>query len=179
MNEDTNTGAEAPEAENIETTDNAEATGGKSIIPSKYAAAYKERGPDWVGDKIAENCVDVTKNDKGKETSALDVDRLFDLAKANNIDTAKYEEQVDRPNAPGRLRMTIGNMLRARVKRRHGMFNANGKWSNAPEAFLEAIGAEDKPTEKRDGEKIAKPKPPKAETPTAEDLAETDEAAAA
>lgn len=136
----------------------------KSIIPAKYADAYKDRTPDWVGDKIAENCVTVTKNDKGKETSSLDVDRLLTLAQENGIDTTEYEKQVDRPNAPGRLRMTIGNMLRARVKRRHGLFNCNSKWSNAPAEFLESISAPGKPTEKRDGEKIVQPKPAKAET---------------
>lgn len=157
----------APEAE-AETPDTEAAAPAerKSIIPAKYADAYKDRGPDWVGDKIAENCVDVTKNDKGKEVSSLDVSRLFDLAKVNNIDTDKYADQVDRPNAPGRLRMTLGNMLRARVKRRHGMFNCSGKWSNAPEAYLTSIGVEAgaKPSEKRDGEKIAKPKAPKEDT---------------
>ena len=90
---------------------------------------------------------------------SVNLDKLFALAKANHIDTAKYEEQADRPNAPGRLRMTIGNMLRARAKARHGLFDVEGEWHEASEEFLD--GAER--TQERDGTKIAKAKPAEAE----------------
>ena len=55
--------------------------------------------------------------------------------------------------------MTIGNMLRARAKARHGLFDVEGEWHEASEEFLD--GAER--TQERDGTKIAKAKPAEAE----------------
>ena len=144
--------------------DTAEAAPSKSIIPGKYAAAYKERGADWLGEMIAHECnVTVEGTDKKKASTGLELNKLFDLGKANSVDTSKYHDQVDRPNAIGRLRMTIGNMLRARAKRRHGMFNIAGKWHNAPADWLKLVGADENPSEKRDGTKIALPKVEKSD----------------
>jgi len=98
---------------------------------------------------------------------SVDLGALFAFAQANSIDTAKYEAQADRPNAPGRLRMTIGNMLRAAAKHRHGLFDKDNVWHDAPEEFLgDAVK-----TQEQDGTKIPKvqPKVAEPEADTAED----------
>lgn len=136
-----------------------------SIIGEKYRGKYKGAS-DWIGEVIQANCstqpMKTVKDAEGNETevakgkSVLNVDALISLSKANHIDTSKMEEQRDRKNAPGRIRMTLGNMLRAAARKRHGLY-INGEWVEAPEAFLES--APDEPTETRDGEKIVKAKP--------------------
>lgn len=146
----------------------------KSIVPEKYRGDYKG-AQDWLTDFIdglvKEPIMKTVKvkDEEGKVTgeeqvpsakTVLNLDKLFGLATANHIDVAKYEEQRDRPNAAGRLRMTIGNSLRAAAKHRHGLFDLDGEWIDAPEDFLD--GAER--TQERDGTKIAKAKPETAET---------------
>lgn len=128
----------------------------KSIIGGDYAKKYRERGADWIGELIDKQCV--AQDDKGKPTGLV-IEDLFGLAEVNGIDVTKYRTQVDRPNAVGRLRMTIGNMLRARAKRRHGLYATDQKWVKAPKEFLESIDAPEKPTEQKDGTKIVAPKP--------------------
>ncbi len=137
-----------------------------SIIDPKYRDKYKD--PDWIGELINSNATDaVTKTVKSKDKDGneteetvetkkrkLDLDRFFALCKANHIDTASMEEQVGRPNATGRIRMTLGNSLRAAARRRGGLFDNDGNWQDAPEAITK--GAE--PTENPDGSKIAKAK---------------------
>lgn len=138
-----------------------------SIIDSKYRGKYRGNG-DWLTNfvdsavkKIVTKEVTTTAEDGTKTTSIvdtkntrIDMDALFGLAKANNLDVAKYDEQRDRPNAPGRLRMTIGNMLRSAAKKRHGLFGLDGVWNEADSAFID--GAEK--THNQDGSKIAKVK---------------------
>lgn len=140
----------------------------KSIISEKYRERYKPDNRDWLGSFIDEGCTNpVTKerevkDDEGNVTGTetvtlkkrtLDIDALFDLAEANAIPAReKYGDQVDRKNAAGRLRMTIGNMLRAAARKRHGLYDTSGKWVKAPAEF---IGDAEK-TENKDGSKIAK-----------------------
>lgn len=139
----------------------------KSIIGSKYAGKYKEK--DWLGTFIDANATDVVTREKknivkdeatGVETisvetietkkRSLNLDNLFALSKANAIDTTDMEAQRDRPNAPGRIRMTLGNSLRAAAKHRHGLFNLAGEWVEAPAEWLgEAVK-----TQNPDGSKI-------------------------
>jgi hypothetical protein len=142
-----------------------------SIIDPKYRDKYSKDNQDWLGTFIDSECTTqntkevAVKDEEGnptgeKETvpakgSTLHLDQLFDLAKQNGIDTAKYETQADRPNAPGRLRMTLGNMLRARAKKRHGLFNIEGEWVAADSEFVGDSPA----TENPDGTKIAKVTP--------------------
>lgn len=157
----------------------AEAEGGatKSIIDPKYQGKYKEK--DWLGKFIDEQATDPVmkevklKDEDGKPTgetemqptakTKLDLDKFFALADANYIDTASMKEQRDRPNAPGRIRMTLGNSLRAAAKHRHGLFDLDGNWVEAPEEFL---GDAEK-TQNPDGSKIAKEKPAEAEAANA------------
>ena len=135
-----------------------------SIIDSKYAAKYRGDG-DWVAQFIKGNCffqklkTVETKDDEGNVTGeesvndgkpTLDVNALFAIAESNGIDaTAKYGDQRERKNAPGRLRMTIGNSLRAIARRRHGLYDSDKNWHAAPEGF-----AEGEPIETPEGEKI-------------------------
>lgn len=150
-----------------------------SIIDPKYAATYKNKPKDWTASFIddhtaipdtREKTVKV-KNEDGTETehtetvtlkkTRLDLDALFGLAKANAIDTAEMEAQRDRKNAPGRIRMTLGNQLRAAAKHRHGLNDLNGEFHDAPADF---IGDAPK-TQNPDGSKI---EAPKAEAPADE-----------
>ncbi len=123
-----------------------------SIIGDKYKNKYKDN-KDWLSTLLDANATDavtkvVTTKVEGEadKTETVDtgkrlvnLEKLFALAKANGIDTAKYEEQADRKNAPGRLRMTIGNMLRAAARKRHGLYivGQNGtEWVEADAAFV-------------------------------------------
>lgn len=135
-----------------------------SIIDDKYRGKYRA-DPDWLASLIHEVCfvqntkeVDV-KDDEGNVTGTetvndgkpqLDIDALFSLAEANGIPaTEKYGDQVEKKNAPGRLRMTIGNSLRAAARKRHGLY-VNGEWVEAPADF---VGDQPK-TQNPDGTKI-------------------------
>lgn len=85
----------------------------------------------------------------------LDLSALFALAQSNGINTAKMEEQRDRPNAPGRIRMTLGNSLRAAAKHRHGLFDLDGNWHDADAEFI----GDSVKTQNPDGSKIVVAKP--------------------
>jgi hypothetical protein len=94
----------------------------------------------------------------------LDLDKLFALADANHVDTAKMKAQRDQKNAPGRIRMTLGNNLRAVAKRRHGLNDVGGVFHEADAEFI----GETLKTQNPDGSYIEKPKP---EAPAAEQVA--------
>lgn len=141
----------------------AEQTERKSIIGSKYAGKYKDK--DWLGQFVDANATDAVTREKkmvDPETKAetvetietgkrsLNLDKLFQLCKANNIETGEMEAQRDRPNAPGRIRMTLGNRLRAAARHRHGLFDRNGEWVPADAEFL----GDSIQTHNRDGSKI-------------------------
>lgn len=138
-----------------------------SIIDPKYRDKYRNGG-DWLSNfvdgevkmSIVRNKT-VTAEDGTKSTEVVDTNKtrislehLFALAEANSLDVAKYKVDAEKPNAPGRLRMTIGNMLRAVAKKRHGLFNVNGDWNDAPAEFIGEI----EKTQHPDGSKIAKVK---------------------
>lgn len=146
----------------------------KSIVDAKYRDRYKE--PDWLGKLLATHAT-ATKQVKktegegdGKVTKTVDVpdgvnvDALFKIAKMNGLTdkVAKFEAQRDGHGFGGRFRMTVRNLLQARIKRAHGLFlpGADGKpvWTSADKAFLTAKGAPEKPTHNQDGSKIAPPK---------------------
>lgn len=142
-----------------------------SIIDPKYRGRAKVA--DWLSlfvDNIVTKPVTKEKTVKSKDEDGnevvstetvtlarrqLDLDALFALAQSNSIDTAKMEEQRDRPNAPGRIRMTLGNSLRAAAKHRHGLFDLEGNWH---EADAEFVGDAPK-TQNPDGSKIVTAKP--------------------
>ena len=155
----------------------AEVKTSKSIIPEKYRGKYKG-AQDWLSATIDENvksavmktvtatAEDGTKTETQEATKKTEVDlnKLFALATANHLNVEKYRADVDKKNAPGRLRMTIGNMLRAVAKKRHGLWvlvEGGSEWVDAPAEF---IGDAPK-TQEPNGKAIAKA--PAAETEAA------------
>lgn len=143
----------------------------KSIIPEKYRGVKKD--PDWlasfVDGEVKETVMKTVKikDDEGNVTgeeevpsakSKVNLEKLFDLCAKNHIDTSKMQEQRDRPNAPGRIRMTLGNSLRAAAKRRHGLYDLSGDWHEAPADFIGDAELKETP----DGEKIQKTAPAEA-----------------
>lgn len=157
-----------------------------SIIDPKYRDRYRNRELGWFDHFMNDNVMVATsrtktvKDAEGNTTTeevpgkpAIDMDKLFELAGANGVDAkGKYGDQIDAKNAAGRLRMTVGNMLRARAKARHGLYNVAGEWVEADEAFLD--GAER--TQERDGTKIPKAKPAKEAEAATEEAEESAEA---
>lgn len=157
-----------------------EATERKSIINSKYKDKYKNRS-EWMSDLLkAHGSITTThaavpaKGEEGKEgyiaarpervtIEGVDVDKVFAIARENGLDVDKYEAQRDGHGFPGRFRMTVGNMLRATAKARHGIKIA-GDWHPAPEDWLTANGAPIEPTHDHDGARLTKAAEPKAET---------------
>ena len=139
-----------------------------SIINDKYKGKYKGAS-DWIGELVKEvasvqemktvKAEDGTESEIPKGRPKLDLDKLFALCKENHIDYSEMEKQRDRPNAPGRIRMTLGNMLRAAARKRHGLY-VSGEWRRVPDGFVDE---ESMPTETRGGEKIAKLKPETAD----------------
>ena len=152
----------------------------KSIINPKYREKYRA-GKDWLAEllttltattKVTEK---KTKDEDGNvtveevtKTGNIDVDALFALAAANNIDVSKYEAQRESHGFPGRFRMTVRNMLQASIKRRHGLFTAADAWLDAPTDWLASKGAPSDPTETPEGTKIAKVKAAPVEAAVAE-----------
>lgn len=148
----------------------------KSIIDPKYQGRYKEENKDWLAKFIDANATDVvmktvkTKtvevDDEGNETEvvtseevpskkkSLNVEALFTIGEKNGLDVEKFRDQIGRKNAPGRLRMTIGNMLRAEARRRFGLIDVNGEFVAADDAFVAGLER----THNSDGSKIEKPK---------------------
>lgn len=136
-----------------------------SIIDPKYRTKYRGNA-DWLSSFIDEQVKQavtrektVTAEDGTKTTEVvktaktrIDMPSLFGLAEANHLDVAKYKADAEKPNAPGRLRMTIGNMLRAVARKRHGLYDIEGVWHDAPADF---IGDAEK-VQNPDGSKIAK-----------------------
>lgn len=155
-------------------------TATKSIIDPKYR--NREKKADWVAnfidgivqksvtkDKVVKETVDGVETSRIETVTlarkTLDLDALFGLAKANSIDTATMEEQRDRPNAPGRIKMTLSNSLRAAARKRHGLYNLDGEWNDADAEFI----GDSALTHNRDGSKIVVAK---EEAPAAEETAE-------
>ena len=122
-----------------------------TMIDSKYAGKYKGAS-DWNGELIKAQCYDVG------EGKGLDLDSLFTMAEANHLDITELKTQRGRKNAPGRLRMTIGNSLRAAAHRRGGLYGPDEKWHKADDGFMDGREV----TEGKDGVST-KPKAEKRE----------------
>lgn len=102
----------------------AEATERKSIVPAKYANKYKGGGADDLAKFINDQCK--TKPDaEGKGGGEFDFESFFVLCEKNDVpkeQVDKYRQIVaDAPQgANGRARMTLRNMLAARVRKAEG-----------------------------------------------------------
>jgi hypothetical protein len=142
-----------------------------SIVNPEYAGKYRGAS-DFIGELIEEQCkveiTETTKSGKEKTRQVFDVDWMLNLAKKNNIDVTKLEKGKENANAAGRIRMSVGNMLRARAMRRHALYDLSGEVRAAPKEFLEYYGAPTKPTEDVDGNNIKPKKSEQKETASAE-----------
>jgi len=79
-----------------------------------------------------------TKNDKGKDVT--DMDALFDLAKVNDVDQAKinrYKKDLEPENA-GRIRMTVGNMIRGAASKNGKLLTIGGASKIVPDGLVPA-----------------------------------------
>lgn len=144
-----------------------------SIIDPKYKG--RPAKADWLTDFLnrhASNAahktvkVPATEDTPAREDLvatgkfSTNLGKLFAIAEANGFPaTEKYGDQVERKNAVGRLRMTIGNVLRATAKKRGGLYDADKNFVDADDAFMGGNA----PTHNPDGTKI-----PKAPASTAE-----------
>ena len=128
-----------------------------SIIDPKYAQRYRG-SKDFIGEFIDDQCreehTEYTKSGKEKTVRHMSVNLMLDLAERNGANVGALRNQTDRPNAAGRIRMSVGNMLRARALKRHGLYNLDGDVVGAPREFLQQYEAPSQPTETMDGEKI-------------------------
>lgn len=144
----------------------------KSIVNPKYRDAYKDPAKkDWLSHflddnamKTREKTVTKTEGDEKVTTTTqvpdgVDADKLFAIAKANGVDTAKYEAQAGSHGFAGRMRMTLGNVFRRVIKERHGLNDGAGEFHTAPADMLTKVGAGETPTHTHDGAKIVPPKP--------------------
>lgn len=134
---------------------------------------FKSSG-DFINVVLSEHCVEITgaqpeiKNDKGEVTQkaksghkAVSIDRLKALATLNNIEIKRSYPNI------GMYRMNIGNMLRVRARKTHGMYVPKGEfdghqwpdrtWMDAPEDFA-VKGERGQPILDREGQPIAKAK---------------------
>jgi len=122
-----------------------------SIVDEAYRERYRGEG-DWFKQLVDAECYysviktteeiqeDGTVKTIEKTTAKrrLDVERLFDLATENGIEEerlTKFREIVGTNTSEGRIRMSVGNMLRAKAKKEGGL-KVNGTFVKAPEEFL-------------------------------------------
>lgn len=112
-----------------------------SIINERYKGRYKGAS-DWIGQVMDDQC---------RVEGDVSIELICQLAEANGCDVSKYKG-LD-PKAAGRVRMTIGNMLRSRAFKRGGLYDVNGKPMTAPAEFM----GDKQPVENLDGERLAKP----------------------
>lgn len=118
------------------------------IISQEYRKAMKERDPDWVSQHINKHATDGEEGVTSK--------RLIELAKANSLSQESLDQLKKTDANAGRYRMTIGNMLRAAARQRHGLHGTDGKFYKASQEFLleGKPPAPDAPTHDRDGTKL-------------------------
>lgn len=143
------------------------------IIDPKYREAMANRDPDWVSQHIAKHASDGEDGVTSK--------RVIELAKANQLNQESLDQLRKTDANAGRVRMTIGNMLRAAARQRHGLFGTDGKFYKADPAFLKSgkFPAPSEPTHDREGTKFAKAKAAPAKAASKKAGKQQSEAAAA
>lgn len=131
-----------------------EETGKANFMDPKY----RNRKPiqDFIADLVADQCWDYEKDKDGNNIGkpSLNVDAVCDLGEANGMPCETLRSQKDRRNAPGRIRMSVVNGLRARARKRFGIYDLHGEWVDAPEEFTEGLTR----TQGRDGAPLSTPK---------------------
>ncbi len=81
---------------------------------------------------------------------AMDAKALFGLAEVNHLDVKKFKSGYKSQGA-GRIKMTVGNMLRGAASRRHKLLTPGGKSTLVPDRLVKGD-----PTEDAHGERIKK-----------------------
>lgn len=114
-----------------------------SIVDKKYAEKYKSKEKDWLSKFIDSQVIT-------EDSKKINTEKLLDLARANGIDVKDWEGQ-EGGSVPGRMRMTLGNMLRAAARKRHGLNDVESKWHDADAEFIGDV----KKVQNPDGTKIA------------------------
>jgi hypothetical protein len=165
-----------------------------SIISDKYKGKKFEK--DWLAALLDTHATkmrtvklyepdpaDAEKKIQVEKTrpDGVDVDKLFAIAKANEVDTTKLdavrgtgENGADPHGFAGRSRMTLRNQLQTIAKQRHGLI-VGEEFVEAPADWLKAKGAPDTPSHSQTGEKITPPKAAASETPETPEAEEVDE----
>lgn len=81
---------------------------------------------DAVARLIAQDCGDTIETATGTLKTVFNFSRLIELARLNGIDVTKYQDQND-PLIRGRIRMSIGNALRGRLRKSGELLNIRGE----------------------------------------------------
>lgn len=122
-----------------------------SIVDEDYRMRYRGKG-DWFKQFIDAHCynpvmkrVEVTLSDGTVEMQdqptkrrVFDPNALFDMAVENGIPEdrlTRFKEIVGQVTSEGRIRMSVGNMLRA-ATRKNGGLTFRGTFYEADEDFL-------------------------------------------
>ena len=107
-----------------------------TIVDPSYRARYVGRG-DWVKQQIDEYCykpktttIGVTQPDgsiqyevKESKRKYFRPDLLFAMAEENGIEGVQdnWSDVLEKKNGEGRVRMSVGNMIRAAARRNKGL----------------------------------------------------------
>lgn len=93
-----------------------------------------------INELIAEACFDPPVKEGGKPK--FNMDKLFDYAKLNGLDVSKFEANRSK-ETNGRVRMSIGNMLKGSYNRNGKILNHLGEEILAPVADVEPVESEE------------------------------------
>lgn len=118
-----------------------------TIVDPSYRARYVGRG-DWVKQQIDDYCyqsktstVGVTQPDGSiryeihkSKRKYFYPDLLFDMAEENGIEGVRenWVAVLEKKNGEGRVRMSVGNMIRAAARRNKGL-TVNGSFVQMPD----------------------------------------------
>lgn len=126
-----------------------------STSNSKRGGEYMDTLAGWVREFI-----DGQINEKEDGKDVPDLTKLFELAKVNEVEgAAKYRKELKPENA-GRIRMTLGNMLRGAASKNGRLVTLGGGTKVVPEGLIpkkkEKAPKAPKAAKKAKGEKKAK-----------------------
>jgi hypothetical protein len=85
----------------------------------------KNKELDVVAQTIVNQCGVTEVLENGKTKTVFDFNRLIRLAQVNGLDVDRYADQTD-PLIRGRVRMSIGNMLRGKFRKSGELLNIHG-----------------------------------------------------
>lgn len=122
-----------------------------SIVDEDYRVRYRGKG-DWFKQLVDETCYEtktievehvetdgtITREQVESKRKTFSVDRMFTVALENGVPEERLEKFraiVGQRASEGRIRMSVGNMLRT-VARKNGSLTVDGVVHNAPEEFV-------------------------------------------